>query len=110
MKRMKQRREQTALIFHRKLSLNNGLVNERMIWRVPTSERYPHGIRYRMVLVEPKNHEVIVLYDNHWPKGPHVHWYGRERPYEFVTIEELMRDFINESEVEEKRYHENKKD
>lgn len=54
-------------------------------------------------------HDVILLYDNHWPKGPHIHWGDAERPYEFSGVEKLLKDFSQESQTEERRYHENKK-
>ncbi|GEM_PF-952182 len=98
------------LIFWRRQALNSGLLMERKIWRIPRSTRYPEGIKYRMVLVDPKVHSVILLYDNHWPKGPHVHWDNKERSYEFKGIEKLLEDFFQEAKVEEARYHENKKD
>jgi hypothetical protein len=106
---MSRRSEKATLIFHQKLALRSGLLSERKIWRVDSPERYPSGVKYRLVLANPKTHEVILLYDNHWPKGSHVHWDDRERAYEFVSTETLLKDFIQESEVEERRYHENKK-
>jgi hypothetical protein len=103
------RTENAKIIFHQKLALRSGLLSERKIWRINSLIRYPAGIKYRLALVNPKTHEVILLYDNHHPKGPHVHWGGAERAYEFISVEKLLRDFIQESEVEERRYHENKK-
>jgi hypothetical protein len=101
--------ERAALIFYEKLSLNSGLVSERKILRLVKSGRYPLGFRYRLVLADPKIHHVILLYDNHWPKGPHVHWEHRERSYRFVGLEHLLSDFIEESHIEEKRYYESQK-
>ncbi len=49
-------------------------------------------------------HEVVLLYGNHAPKGPHIHWVSNERSYQFVGLERLLKDFIQESAVEEKRY------
>ena len=71
--------EKTQLILSRKQALNSGLVIERKVWRVAISKQYPQGVKYRLVLVDPNSHVVILLYDNHWPKGPHVHWTGQER-------------------------------
>ncbi len=99
----------TSLLFHQKLSLPRCLITERKIWKLPISERYPFGIKYRLVLADPKARCVVLLFDNRWPKGPHVHWESKERFYDFVSFEQLLKDFIQESEVEEKRYHENKK-
>lgn len=106
---MSRRSEKSSLIMHEKLALVSGLVSERKIWRVKDVNRYPQSFKYRLVLANPKTHEVILLFDNHWPKGPHIHWSGRERPYNLLGLEKLIQDFNQESEVEEKRYHENKK-
>ena len=106
---MSEQRNKATLVFHQKLSLNSGLISERKIWKVARSEKYSLGFKYRLALVNPKTHEVILLYDNHWPKGPHIHWDDRERPYRFQSMEQLLIDFIQESAVEEKRYYENKK-
>jgi hypothetical protein len=106
---MKAGTRKATLIFHQKLSLPRGFITERKIWKVPSSERYPNGIKYRLVLVDPKSRNVLLLFDNHWPKGPHIHWDDKERSYVFENFEQLIKDFIQESEVEEKRYHENKK-
>ena len=105
----KPQKTRATLVFHEKLSLNSGLLTERKIWKIPASEHYPLGFKYRLALVNPRTHEVILLYDNHWPKGPHVHWDEKERSYEFVSLEALFKDFILESAVEEKRYYEDKK-
>jgi hypothetical protein len=105
---MRPSEEKASVVLHQKLALRSGLLSERKIWRVGSTDRYPLGIKYRLALVNPKAHEVILLYDNHWPKGPHVHWGAKERSYEFVSVETLLKDFIQESEVEERRYYENK--
>jgi hypothetical protein len=40
------------------------------------------------------NGEVALLYDNHWPKRDHVREGTKERPYRFVSVEELLKDFF----------------
>ncbi len=107
-KLMKKLPEKATLVFHQKLALNSGLVSERKIWKVSVQTKYPLGFKYRLVLVNPKTHKVILLYDNHFPKGPHVHWDEKERPYSFRGVEKLIADFMQESDVEEARYYENK--
>lgn len=105
---MNKRSESATLVLHEKIALNSGLMSERKIWKVANKTKYPLNFKYRLVLVNPQTHEVILLYDNHYPKGPHVHWDEKERAYTFESIEKLISDFIQESEVEEVRYHENK--
>ena len=81
------------------------MLSERIIWKIPQSRQYPYGFKYRLILVNPLTREVVLLYDNHWPKGPHIHRNKEERVYEFVTPDKLLKDFIEE----EKYYDENKK-
>lgn len=101
--------EKGTIIFHRKLSLYGRLLSKSIIWKVSPTIKYPLGIRYRLILVSPITQEVILLYDNHWPKGPHIHGPKGERPYEFIDTQKLRKDFFIESVQEEKKYHENKK-
>jgi hypothetical protein len=42
--------------------------------------------------------ERIVGYDNERPKGDHRHLGGREEPYTFTTVENLVRDFLADVE------------
>jgi hypothetical protein len=56
---------------------------------------YPNGVRYRLALADTKTGECVLLYDNHWPKGHHVHVGKRESSYRFKSIEQLMKDFLD---------------
>jgi hypothetical protein len=99
-----------VLVIHQKLTSPKGLLREVSIWRKPKSARYPEGVRYRLVLVEPRTGNVLLLFDNHWPKGHHVHVGQREENFEFRSIPDLIQEFRERSEQEEKKYHESKKD
>ena len=101
--------KKSELLLFRKHILNNGLLEERKIWRVIKTRKYPLGIKYRMVLADPKDHIILLLFDTHWPKGPHIHWESREKFYEFQSVEQLLNDFYQESKKEVKKYDENKK-
>jgi len=50
-----------------------------------------HGFKYRMVYV--RNGERIVGFDNERGKGDHMHLDGREYPYQFTTVKNLIQDF-----------------
>jgi hypothetical protein len=106
---MAKKRENAHLLFFRRQVLNSGLLVERRVWRIPRSDRYPLGLKYRLILVDSAEHATILLYDNHWPKGPHVHWRAGERTYDFKGIAVLLDDFFRESAVEESRYNADKK-
>lgn len=53
-------------------------VVEIKIWDVPKSKDYPSGRKFSLFLVAEG--EVVVGFDNHKPKGPHLHLGNRELP------------------------------
>ena len=87
--------KKSRLVLKEKWTIPNGLVREMTLWEVPISSQYPAGIRYRMVLVNPLTGEVLVLFDNHSPKGHHQHIRGKELAYQFVSVSKLISDFLD---------------
>lgn len=71
-------------------------VLEVRIWKVPKSERYPDGVKFRPFYVGKG--VVKVGYDNHHPKGPHRHFLGQEEPYTYKAIQSLVDDFLKDVE------------
>ena len=70
-----------------------GGVIELVVWRVP--EPLPpseHGFKYRAAYAVGGVR--MVGFDNERGKGDHCHIQGRERPYRFVSVEQLVEDFI----------------
>jgi len=70
-----------------------GGVIEVVVWRVP--EPVPpseHGFKYRAAYAVSGVR--VVGFDNERGKGDHCHIQGRERPYRFVSVEQLVEDFI----------------
>lgn len=101
-KRGNEVRERARLLIASKLTLSSGHIEEVKIWSVPVSKSYPEGIRFRLVLVDRRTGEIALLYDNHPPKGPHVHAGGTETRYRFKSVEQLLKDFLEHvSRVEE---------
>jgi hypothetical protein len=43
--------------------------------------------------VDRSTGDIALLYDNHWPKEPHVHAGGTEIRYRFRSVEQLLKDF-----------------
>jgi hypothetical protein len=87
-----------TLRFSSKLTLLNGetsdvAIAELKVWDVPKSDHYPEGLKYRLFLVAKESGLVIVGFDNHKPKGPHLHYRGEERDYTFRGVERLIEDF-----------------
>lgn len=79
---------------------------------VDKSPQVPHGIAYSLTLHAPGGRR-LVSFDNAHPVphrgGRHVrrkpqadHWHrtarDRGRPYEFVSVEQLLKDFFDEAE------------
>jgi hypothetical protein len=65
---------------------------EVVIWQVAESAHYPEGIKYRAWLSE--NGVTIFGFDNHKPKGPHLHIGELEVGYVYRGTAELMKDVI----------------
>lgn len=82
------------LLFYEKYTTKAEAIVEMCVWKVPQSERYPFGVRYSLFCV--KDREVIVGYDNHFPKGPHKHYGSREEEYEFLNVDHLIENFLKD--------------
>ncbi len=75
---------------------NGGLV-EMKIWKLPCPvPPCDHIFKYRLVYI--LNGERLVGFDNERGKGDHRHLDGKESVYRFVSIDQLLDDFIAEVE------------
>ncbi|MBI2066401.1 MAG: hypothetical protein HYT77_00105 [Deltaproteobacteria bacterium] len=81
-----------VLVYWHKARLQGRYVLEMEIHKVGLSKKYPHGIKYGLVLADLKSGKKILM-DNHHPKGPHVHLDSQEIAYEFSGEEKLIKDF-----------------
>ena len=66
-----------------------------VVWRVP--DRVPpceHSYKYRLVYIVESLR--VIGYDNERGKGDHLHLDGIETPYKFVSIDQLIDDFIED--------------
>jgi hypothetical protein len=81
------------LVYHDKAFLDDGLIVEMTIWRLPvrTPER-PHALKYSLFFV--KSGKRIVGYDNERGKSDHRHYREWEEIYRFTTVEALVADFL----------------
>ena len=68
-------------------------IAELKVWDVPQSSHYPEGLKYSLFLVAKDSGMVIIGFDNHKPKGPHLHHDGIEMAYKFSGEESLVDDF-----------------
>ena len=55
------------------------------------SKDYPYARKYSLFLVVAGN--VVVGFDNHKPKAPHLHLGDQELPYEYIDDKKLLSDF-----------------
>ena len=84
---------QAELITRFKDLTPEGDVIELVVWRLPRPvPPSTHGFKYRAAYVVGG---VRVLgYDNERGKGDHRHVGGRELPYTFTSVDQLVEDFI----------------
>jgi hypothetical protein len=81
------------LLFHRKRIYDDGAIVELRIWVVPAPVRGSvHRLKYS--LFYGRNGERLVGYDNEAGKGDHRHRAGREDPYVFRSVDQLVADFL----------------
>ena len=70
-----------------------GNIIELVVWRLPQPmPPTTHGFKYRAAYVVGGLR--VVGFDNERGKGDHCHLDGREQPYAFTTVEQLIEDFI----------------
>lgn len=89
-----------TLIERRKETWPNGLTIEIVIWAVvPPVAGSVHGYKYR--LYAGRNGSTLVRYDNEAGKGDHKHVGPDEceANYTFVTVSQLIRDFLADIEA-----------
>lgn len=84
-------------IFYDKAVMPDGAVVEMVIWQLPqsTAER-PHGLKYS--LFYGRDGHRVVGYDNELGKGDHKHLRDVETRYRFVSVEQLLADFLADVE------------
>lgn len=75
--------------------LPDGSFIEWVIWRLPRpNPESPHGVKYRLAYI--REGQRLVGYDNERGKGDHKHLGNRQAPYRFVSIDQLLKDFLED--------------
>jgi hypothetical protein len=83
------------LLQRSKSVLSDNSIVEVVIWRVP--EPVPgsrHAYKYRLFF--GRDGQRMVGFDNERGKGDHMHRDDVEEPYDFISVEKLMADFMAE--------------
>lgn len=71
----------------------DGAILEVVVWKVPAPvPPTEHGYKYSAVYVVDGIR--VVGFDNERGKGDHCHLDGKEVPYTFTGVEQLIEDFI----------------
>jgi hypothetical protein len=81
-----------ALLFWHEARLQGRYLLAMKLYAVGNSERYPDGIKYRLILLDLWTKDRVLM-DNHPPKGPHFHINHEEYAYTFRNEETLFADF-----------------
>jgi hypothetical protein len=76
-----------------------------VVWSVTVSAKYPDGVKYHLALVNPLSGEVLLLLDNHFPKGHHQHSRdGEESAFVYTGLTDLLTLYYEQEKLEIKRY------
>jgi len=79
-------------LFHQRIDFDDCAIVEMVIWRVPSPvSPSAHGLKYSLFFGRAGIR--LVGYDNERGKGDHRHFQGKETPYTFTTVEQLVADF-----------------
>jgi hypothetical protein len=92
-------------IFYDKAVLPDGSIVEMTIWQLPfaSSER-AHGLKYS--LFYGRDGKRIVGYDNELGKRDHKHVREVESSYQFLSVDQLVADFLADVERVKNEHHE----
>ncbi|SAK52895.1 hypothetical protein AWB76_01781 [Caballeronia temeraria] len=86
------------LILGEREELSPGSLVELNIWELPIPvPGSRHLYKYRLAYVVSS--ECVLRYDNERGKGDHRHFAGRETPYEFTSLKQLLADFRSDLEI-----------
>jgi hypothetical protein len=91
-----------TLLFRDSRVFEDGSLMVIKVWSVPKSvPPTTHGLKYS--LFYGRAGERIVGYDNERGKGDHRHYGEREEAYDFVSLEELLDDFLADVQKHQRR-------
>ena len=71
----------------------DGGMTELVVWRAPLPVP-PSGHGYKSGAVYAVDGVRVIGFDNERGKGDHCHLDGVELPYRFISVEQLVEDFI----------------
>ncbi len=82
------------LLMRERRVLEAGFI-EVVVWKLPEPlSGSAHGLKYRLAYVVQGL--CVLRYDNEAGKGDHRHVGDHEAPYEFVSVDRLLDDFLDD--------------
>lgn len=82
------------LVLHTRYIDEVGGLIEMKVYEVPHAPEAPHGFKYSLAYV--RNGRRVLGYDNHERKGDHRHVGRLTTPYRFVSVDQLIEDFLED--------------
>ena len=84
-----------TLVFHSTRVFDDGKIVEAKIWAVPSPVRgSAHSLKYS--LFYGARGRRLIGYDNEVGKGDHSHLGDNEQAYVFISVEQLVEDFLSD--------------
>ena len=84
------------MVYQEKFIYDDGAIREMVLWQIPKkSVEKPYRIKYRLYY-GLSDGTCIIRYDNERGKGDHRHFKDKEAPYKFMTVENLVADFLTD--------------
>ncbi len=81
-----------TLVYWHKARIHDRYILEMEIFKITKSAKYPEGIKYGLILTDPKTGRRVLM-DNHHPKKHHIHINNQELTYEYTDEDRLIKDF-----------------
>lgn len=83
-------------LYKDRFDYDDGMILEIVVWRVPTSVLgSQHCYKYSLFYGNSEQGRVVG-YDNERPKGDHRHYGEYEENYTFISVEQLIKDFLTD--------------
>ncbi len=80
------------LKYWHKARIQSHYLLELKIYKIDDKVRYKDSIKYNLICKDLRSGKQI-LFDNHHPKGPHIHVNDEQIEYEYRGEDKLINDF-----------------
>lgn len=87
-------------LLEREFTTSEGTRIEVLVWRVPESEKFPEGVKYKFQAYNLETEETLLRYDNHNKHAGSKHHKhigeDKTKKIEFNGVKEAYQNFIEE--------------